>query len=164
MKAYEGVDVYIHVFLTSALVGGELSTSRLGRFTPGERAPGTHWLGGWVGPRTGLDDVEKIKFMILPRLELRPLGRPARSQALYRLSYLGSWRSKYRLQNCGLILLVILRGREHGCRQVRAVHGPHSERHEAPTAFLHCSTHMTARSEPKHVAVLTCHSVKCLAL
>jgi hypothetical protein len=24
-----------------------------------ERAPGTHWIGGWVGPRTGLDDMEK---------------------------------------------------------------------------------------------------------
>jgi hypothetical protein len=41
-----------------------------------------------VGPRAGLDDVEKIKFLTLPGLELRPLGRPARSQSLYRLSYL----------------------------------------------------------------------------
>jgi hypothetical protein len=24
----------------------------------GERASGTHWIGGWVDPRTGLDDVE----------------------------------------------------------------------------------------------------------
>jgi hypothetical protein len=42
MKAYGGVDVYIHVFLTSALVGGEWSASRHGRFTSGERTPGTH--------------------------------------------------------------------------------------------------------------------------
>jgi hypothetical protein len=41
----------------------------------GERAPGTHWIGGWVGPRAGLDDVEKRKFLTLPRLEIRPLGR-----------------------------------------------------------------------------------------
>jgi hypothetical protein len=27
--------------------------------TPDERAPSTHWIGGWVGPRTGLDDTEK---------------------------------------------------------------------------------------------------------
>jgi hypothetical protein len=60
MKAYGGVDVEIHIFLTSALVGGEWSASRPGRFTPGERAPGTHWIGGWVGPSAGLDDVEKI--------------------------------------------------------------------------------------------------------
>jgi hypothetical protein len=32
-----------------------------------------------VGPRTGLDDVERKKILPLPRLELRPLGRPARS-------------------------------------------------------------------------------------
>jgi hypothetical protein len=54
------VDVQIHVFFTSAVVGGEWSASRPGRFTPGERAPGTHRIGGWVGPRTGLEDVEKI--------------------------------------------------------------------------------------------------------
>jgi hypothetical protein len=53
MKAYGGLDVYIHIFLTSALVGGEWSASRPARFTPG-----THWIGGWVGPRAGLDDVE----------------------------------------------------------------------------------------------------------
>jgi hypothetical protein len=40
-----------------------------------------------VGPRTGLDDVEKRKFLTLPGLELRPLCRPARSQSLYRLRY-----------------------------------------------------------------------------
>jgi hypothetical protein len=79
MKAYEGVDVYIHIFLTSALAGGEWSVSRPGRFTPGERAPGTHWIGGWVGHRAGLDDVEKRKFLTLPGLELRPPGLPARS-------------------------------------------------------------------------------------
>jgi hypothetical protein len=49
--------------MTSALVGGEWSASRLGRFTPGEKAPVTHWIGGWVGPRTGLDDMEKRKFL-----------------------------------------------------------------------------------------------------
>jgi hypothetical protein len=41
------------------------SWSRLGRsdrFTPGERAPGTHWIGSWVDHRGSLDDVEKIKF------------------------------------------------------------------------------------------------------
>jgi hypothetical protein len=53
MKAYGGVDMYSHISLTSALVGGEWLASRLGRFTPGERAPGIHWIGGWVGPRAG---------------------------------------------------------------------------------------------------------------
>jgi hypothetical protein len=50
IKTYGRVDVCIHVFLISA---------RPGRFIPGERAPGTHWIGGWVGPRAGLDDVKK---------------------------------------------------------------------------------------------------------
>jgi hypothetical protein len=59
MKAYGGVDVYIHIFLTTALVGGEWSASRLIRFTPTtERAPGIHWI-VWVDPRAGLDDIEK---------------------------------------------------------------------------------------------------------
>jgi hypothetical protein len=57
MKTVGGVDVLIHVFLTSALDGGEQSASSSGRFTPGERTPGNHWIGGWVGARTGLDGV-----------------------------------------------------------------------------------------------------------
>jgi hypothetical protein len=89
MKAYGGVDVQIHIFLTSAVAGGEWPASPLGRFTPEEIAPGIHWIGSWVDPRAGLYDVEKT-FFILPGLELRPLSRPARSQSLYRLRYPGS--------------------------------------------------------------------------
>jgi hypothetical protein len=44
-----------------------------------------------VDPRAGLDDVEKRKSLTLPGLELRPLGRPASSQSLYRLRYSGSY-------------------------------------------------------------------------
>jgi hypothetical protein len=44
-----------------------------------------------VDPRTGLDDMEKIKFLTIPGFELRPLGRVASSQSLYRLSYPGSY-------------------------------------------------------------------------
>jgi hypothetical protein len=40
MKTYGGVDVQIHVFLTSALVEGDWSTLRPGRFTADERDPG----------------------------------------------------------------------------------------------------------------------------
>jgi hypothetical protein len=71
------------LFLTSALVGGEWSTSRPGRFTPGERAPGAHWIGGCVDLRAGLDDLENRKFLTLTGLERRPLGRPARSDTDY---------------------------------------------------------------------------------
>jgi hypothetical protein len=73
MKAYGGADILIHIFLTSEPVGGEWSASRPGRFTPGERAPVTHWIGCWVGLRTRLENVEKRKFLTLPGLELRPL-------------------------------------------------------------------------------------------
>jgi hypothetical protein len=71
MKAYEGVDVERHIFLTSALVGDEWSASRPGRFTPVERAPGTHWIESLVNPRASLDNLEKRKFLTLPGLELR---------------------------------------------------------------------------------------------
>jgi hypothetical protein len=39
MRAYGGVDVLIHVFITSALVGDECAASRLGRLTLGETLP-----------------------------------------------------------------------------------------------------------------------------
>jgi hypothetical protein len=86
MKTYGGGGCIVPRFLTSTQVGGEWSASRPGRFTPGERAPGTHW----VGLRTCLDEVEKRKFLTLPGFELRPLGRPALSQSLYRPLYPGS--------------------------------------------------------------------------
>jgi hypothetical protein len=60
----------IHISLTSSLVGGEWSASRPGRFIPGERARVTHCVEGWVGPRAGVDNVEKRKLLILPGLEL----------------------------------------------------------------------------------------------
>jgi hypothetical protein len=58
MKMYGGVDVRIHVFLTSALVG---MSGQLHSPVPcsGERAPGAHWIGGWVDLRAGLANMEK---------------------------------------------------------------------------------------------------------
>jgi hypothetical protein len=86
MKENGEEDVEIHIFLVSAIVGGEWSASRPVRFTPRERAPGTDWIGGWVGPRAGLDEMGRRKMLHLPRLELRPPPcGPARSQSLYRL-------------------------------------------------------------------------------
>jgi hypothetical protein len=71
MKAYWGVRYSSTHSLTSALDGGEWSASRHNRFTPRERAPGTHWIGGWVGPRTVLDAVMKRKIPS-PRRESKP--------------------------------------------------------------------------------------------
>jgi hypothetical protein len=98
MNGYGGVEVYSHVFLTPAFVGDEWSVSRSGRFTSGERTSGTYWIGGWMDPGTGLDDVENRKFLTLPGLKFWPLARPARSQSLYRLSYPGSQRCKLKLK------------------------------------------------------------------
>jgi hypothetical protein len=71
-----------HIYLASALAGGEWSASRPGRFTPRERAPGTHWIGGSLNPRAGLDAAGKGK--ILHCRESNP-GSPAHSPSLYRL-------------------------------------------------------------------------------
>jgi len=38
--------------------------SRPVHFIPGKTATGTHWIGGWVGPRAVLDAVVKIKFPV----------------------------------------------------------------------------------------------------
>jgi hypothetical protein len=116
MKAYGGMH---HVFLISALVGREWSASRPDRFTPGGKVPGTHWIGDWVSLRTGLNYVEKRKFLTLPGLELRPLSRPARSQSLYRLSYPGSTRMVSTLDSVLLVVNIIsnnrvYEGADHG--------------------------------------------------
>jgi hypothetical protein len=52
---------------------------------PGESALSSHWMGGWMGPRTDLHDVEMKKIFPLPRLKLRPLCRSSRNQSLYQL-------------------------------------------------------------------------------
>jgi hypothetical protein len=54
--------------MTSALDRGEWSVSRPGRaLPPGERTPGTHCTGGWVGPRAGLDKECRGKILCLCR-------------------------------------------------------------------------------------------------
>jgi hypothetical protein len=53
---------------------------------PGGKSP-LYALDGKLGEP---HDVEKRKLLTLAGLELRSLGRPSRSQSLYRLRYLGS--------------------------------------------------------------------------
>jgi hypothetical protein len=48
-----------------------------------------------VGPTAGLDDVEKRKFSTPPGLEIRPLGRLARSQSLYQCAILAPTLTLY---------------------------------------------------------------------
>jgi hypothetical protein len=56
-----------------------LLASRTGRFTPRERAPGTHWIGSWVGPRAVLDAVVKRTIPSSRRESNPTTDRPARS-------------------------------------------------------------------------------------
>jgi hypothetical protein len=93
MKAYEGVDVQIHVFLDLG-TSWWVASYTLRPLYPLGKSPGTHWIGGWVDPRPGLNDMDKWKFLTLPGLELRPIGRPASSQSLYRLRYPGSHKKR----------------------------------------------------------------------
>jgi hypothetical protein len=48
-----------------------------GRFTPGERAPSTHFSGGRVGPKAGLDAVAKRKNLFsTPAGDRIPIVQP----------------------------------------------------------------------------------------
>jgi len=57
-------DVWLHAFLTWDLGGGEWSTSRSGRFTPGVKTPDTNWIGGWV------DTSDSLYFIISERYNI----------------------------------------------------------------------------------------------
>jgi hypothetical protein len=62
MKVYWGWRYNSTHSLTLALDGSEWSATHPSRFIPRERDPGTHWTGGWVGPRAILDMVVKRKI------------------------------------------------------------------------------------------------------
>jgi hypothetical protein len=53
---------HIATILNLCTKWSELTASRPCLFTSGERAPGIHWTGGWVGPRTSLNATEKKKI------------------------------------------------------------------------------------------------------
>jgi hypothetical protein len=58
MKTYGGVDVYPR-FLDLGTSWRCVVSFTPRPLYPRERASGTHFIGGWVDPRAGLDDVEK---------------------------------------------------------------------------------------------------------
>jgi hypothetical protein len=85
MKAYGGMAVEVHIFLTSELLGASGQLHSSAALPPGKGPPCSHWIGDWVDPRAGLVDVEERKHCTLPGFELRPLSHPARRQSLYRV-------------------------------------------------------------------------------
>jgi hypothetical protein len=101
MKTYGGVEVWLHhSWLRHSMeASGQLHASAA--LPSGERYPGTHWTGGWVGPTAGLDTVE-WREISYPCRESNP-SRPPRSPSLHGLSYSGSsnvWRSYVKDDSC----------------------------------------------------------------
>jgi len=62
MKPYGGAEEKRHTFLTWVPngMGGGLHCSDRSE----EICPDTHWIGGWVGLRDGLDVSENMKFLL----------------------------------------------------------------------------------------------------
>jgi hypothetical protein len=67
-----GIGDIAPLYVTSTLDEGEWSAARPGRLTPRGRDPGTHWVGGLMGPRAVMEATEKRKIFPLPELEPRP--------------------------------------------------------------------------------------------
>jgi hypothetical protein len=58
MRTYWGVEVYLHAFLT---VSGHLHA--LDALLPEKEPPGAHCIGGWMGPRAGMDAIVERKIL-----------------------------------------------------------------------------------------------------
>jgi hypothetical protein len=69
--------------------GWVVSITPQSRFSPGERTPGTHCTGVWVGPRAADLDTQVRGKILSPLMGIKPRspGRPAHSQTLYWLRY-----------------------------------------------------------------------------
>jgi hypothetical protein len=64
MNIYGGMEVQLHTLLSLALDWGVLSASGTRYFTPRERFPSTHWIGGYMIPLAGLGAVPKRKISL----------------------------------------------------------------------------------------------------
>jgi hypothetical protein len=69
-----------------------------------------------MGPRTGMDDMEKWQFLTLPGLGPRPLDRSARSKLLYRLRNCDSFsntntiKRNYETESVSCWCCIVIRG------------------------------------------------------
>jgi len=75
------VKVYFYSFFNLDTRWGCVVKATLLPLYPRKR-PGTHFLGGWVGPRAGLDGSRKSR-----PTGIRSPDRPARCKSLYQLRY-----------------------------------------------------------------------------
>jgi hypothetical protein len=83
-----GERIYILILDLGPRWGWVIRVTPRPRFSPRKKTPGTSWTGGWVGPRAGLDTEVRGKILSpLSGIKPRSPGHPARSQALYWLSY-----------------------------------------------------------------------------
>jgi hypothetical protein len=89
----------MHVFLNSALTGGEWRVSHPDRVTSKEISSCVHWKLGWVWPRIGLDDVEKKQILDPTGTRTPNTLRSAQGQSLYRLHYPGHHYSNMLVPN-----------------------------------------------------------------
>jgi hypothetical protein len=85
-------------FLTLALDGCEWLASCPSCFSSWERAPSTHWTGGWEGSRVGMDALEKRKTS-RPCWELNPCHLAHRLSLPACQSVLQPWASLGLLYN-----------------------------------------------------------------
>jgi hypothetical protein len=54
------------LFMISTLYWGICSTFHSGHCTPEKRPSGAHWLGGWVGSKSSLDEDARRKISFAP--------------------------------------------------------------------------------------------------
>jgi hypothetical protein len=92
--------IQTHVFLASAVVGGGWSASFPRRFTLGGGNLRYPLDTGLSGSQCRCGRYGEVKILTIPELELRHLGRPFRSQSLYRLPYHGYF--------CIIIIIIII--------------------------------------------------------
>jgi hypothetical protein len=77
MQALRGEEIWLLLIIDLGTGWSEWSSvTPLPRFTPGERNPGTHCTGGWVGLRAGLDTEAKRTILCLCR-EYNPVVQSA---------------------------------------------------------------------------------------
>jgi hypothetical protein len=86
-------------------MGWVVSVTLWPRFTPRERTPGTHWIGGWVGPWSGLD-TEATGKILYPFRGSNPDRQVVQSVA----SHYTDWVPRLTILCCGLDSLVAQEG------------------------------------------------------